>query len=261
MAQVPSFEVAGARIDAVTLDRTVAILESWIRERRREYLVMLGAHGIVEMQSDPDLRRIDNAAGLVTPDGMPNVWLGRWKGFRNIEKVYAPDVMHAAFVRGVALGWRHFFYGGQEGVADALSEKMRTRYPGLEVVGTCCPPFRLLTDAEALETAREIDSRRPDLVWVGLGCPKQDRWMARFRPLLEAPVLLGVGAGFDFLSDTLPLAPRWIQRSGFEWLFRLLSDPRRLWPRYSRVLPRFALIFLGELLHPHRPASSGRAPT
>jgi N-acetylglucosaminyldiphosphoundecaprenol N-acetyl-beta-D-mannosaminyltransferase len=257
MAKVPSFEVAGARIDAVTLDATIKILEEWIRERRREYVVLLGAHGIVEMQSEPTLRQVDNAAGLVTPDGMPNVWLGKWKGYREIEKVYAPDIMSAAFTRGLELGWRHFFYGGKEGVADALADRMRARHPGIVIAGTYCPPFRALSDAEVATVASRINDSRPDLVWVGLGCPKQDFWMARFRPHLDAPVLLGVGAGFDFLSGTMPLAPRWVQRSGFEWLYRLFSDPRRLWPRYSRVIPRFMVVFLREVLRGRHRAPRG----
>lgn len=246
--EVPSFEVAGSRIDAVTLPRTLEVLESWIRERRREYVVLLGAHGLVEMQSDPELRRIDNAAGLVTPDGMPNAWLGRWKGFRETEKVYAPDVMLGAFDHGRSRGWRHYFYGGAPGVPERLAARMSERFPGLQVAGTCSPPFRPQGEEEVAATAAEIDASGADLVWVGLGCPKQDYWMARFRPLLAAPVLLGVGAGFDFLSGNKPLAPGWVQRSGFEWLYRLASEPRRLWPRYSRVIPRFTVIFARELL-------------
>jgi N-acetylglucosaminyldiphosphoundecaprenol N-acetyl-beta-D-mannosaminyltransferase len=248
VSEVPSFEVAGARIDAVTLESTLDILADWIRTGRREYVVMLGAHGIVEMQRDPRLREVDNAAGLVTPDGMPNVWLGRWKGHREVEKVYAPDIMHGAFARGCLPGWRHYFYGGGPGVAEALARRMTALYTGLLVVGTETPPFRPLTDEEALATAARIDAAAPHLVWVGLGCPKQDHWMARFRPLLAAPVLLGVGAGFDFLSGSKPLAPRWLQRSGLEWLFRLLSEPRRLLPRYARVIPRYSLCFVREVL-------------
>ena len=252
--EVRSFQIAGARIDAVDLEQTLAVLGRWIRERRREYVVLLGAHGVVEMRSDPELRRIDNAAGLVTCDGMPNVWLGRWKGHRGVEKVYAPDVMLAAFDRGRALGWRHFFYGGKPGVAETLAAKMAARFPGLQVVGTYSPPFGPLSDSEAETVVAQIDASGADLVWVGLGCPKQDYWMAAFRPRLQAPVLLGVGAGFDFLAGTQPLAPRWVQRSGLEWLYRLASEPRRLGPRYARVIPRYLYCFARELLRPKEPS-------
>ena len=245
--EIPFFEVAGARIHAVNLEDTLAVLEEWIAAGRREYVVLTGAQGVVEMQSEPDLLAINNAAGLVTPDGAPNAWLGRWRGFATTEKVYAPDIMHAAFARGVSLGWRHYFYGGGFGVAERLTERMTARYPGLVVAGVHCPPFRTLTEDEESADAARIDLTRPDIVWVGLGFPKQDRWMARFRSRLRAPVLLGVGAGFDFLAGNKPLAPRWIQRSGLEWLFRLITEPRRLWPRYSRVIPRYLVYFAREI--------------
>jgi len=122
---------------------------------------------------------------------------------------------------------------------EVLAEKLRARFPGIQIAGTVCPPFRPLTEEESRDLVARIDGSRADIVWCGLGCPKQERWMAAFRPRLEAPILCGVGAGFDFLADRKPLAPTWIQRSGFEWLFRLASEPRRLWPRYSRIVPRF----------------------
>jgi N-acetylglucosaminyldiphosphoundecaprenol N-acetyl-beta-D-mannosaminyltransferase len=249
----PEFLVAGARIHAIRVPDAVATIDGWISTGHRDYIVLTGAHGIVEMQSSPKLLEINNRAGLTTPDGMSVVWLGRLKGHHQIEKVYAPDIMDETFRLGVSRGYRHYFYGGNEGVADELKRRLEERFPGIQVVGTCCPPFRPLSDAEAEETAGAINKAAPDIVWVGLGCPKQDHWMDRFRPRLQAPVLIGVGAGFDFLSGRQPLAPRWIQRSGFEWLFRLLSEPRRLWPRYSRVVPRFLYLALRDWLKPHRP--------
>jgi N-acetylglucosaminyldiphosphoundecaprenol N-acetyl-beta-D-mannosaminyltransferase len=147
--------------------------------------------------------------------------------------------MNLAFELGVARGHKHFLYGGRDGVADKLKEILEQRFSGIQIVGTHCPPFRELTNAEAAALAHSINESGANVVWCGLGCPKQEHWMKRFRPLLDASVLIGVGAGFDFLSGEKPLAPRWIQHSGFEWAFRLVSDPARLWPRYSRVLPRF----------------------
>jgi N-acetylglucosaminyldiphosphoundecaprenol N-acetyl-beta-D-mannosaminyltransferase len=235
----PAFEVAGVKINAVTVDDVVDVIDRWIRERRRDYIVLTGAHGVVEMQSDPELREINNRAGVTTPDGMPVVWLGKLRGFSRIEKTYAPDIMREVFAVSPARGWRHFLYGGKAGVADRLQAVLERDLPGIQIAGTRCPPFRPLTEEEIAETALAINRSGADVVWCGLGCPKQERWMARFRPLLDAPVLIGVGAGFDFASGEVPLAPRWIQRSGFEWLFRLASEPRRLWPRYSRVVPKF----------------------
>jgi len=244
----PEFLVAGARVHAIRVADAIAIMDQWISSRHEDYVVLTGAHGIVEMQSDPKLLEITNQAGLSTPDGMPVVWLGRLKGHRNIEKVYAPDIMEEAFRVGVSRGYRHFLYGGTEGVASELSQKLQQRFPGIQIVGTYYPPFRPLTQSETEEVTRLINKADPHIVWVGLGCPKQDRWMHQFRPLLRAPVLIGVGAGFDFLSGRKPLAPRWVQRSGFEWLYRMLSEPRRLWPRYSRVVPLFLYFVLRDWL-------------
>jgi len=234
-----TFTVAGVRIDAVDLDECVARVTAWIDDGAQQYVVLTGAHGVVEMQSDAELRSINNGAGLVTPDGMSVVWFGRALGHGQTRKVYAPTIMHALMAEGLKHGWRHYFYGGAEGVAEALVDQCRRDHPGLEIAGTHCPPFRPLADEEASSVASAIDATEPHVVWVGLGCPKQERWMARFRPLLRTPVLIGVGAGFDFLSGRKPLAPTWVQQSGFEWLYRTVSEPRRLGRRYAKVVPRF----------------------
>jgi N-acetylglucosaminyldiphosphoundecaprenol N-acetyl-beta-D-mannosaminyltransferase len=193
------------------------------------------------MQSrwDDGFRAIHNGAGIVTPDGMPLVWLCRWAGHPAVSRVYGPDLLHATCAHSVARGYRHFFYGGGPGVAETLAEHLQGRFPGLVVAGTHTPPFRALDDAEMATTAALIDAARPDFVWVGLSTPKQERWMAAFRGRLAAPILIGVGAAFDFHSGTKPQAPYWIQRSGFEWLFRLATEPKRLWPRYRKVIPGF----------------------
>jgi N-acetylglucosaminyldiphosphoundecaprenol N-acetyl-beta-D-mannosaminyltransferase len=254
-ADFPRFFIAGVRIHALRVSDVVSTIGEWIVSRRRDYIVLTGAHGVVEMQSDKELLAINNRAGLTTPDGMPVVWLGRLKGHRRIEKVYAPDIMAETFKFGVSRGYRHFLYGGNEGVAEALARSLEGRYPGIKIVGTYCPPFRPLDDREVAGIARTIDDADPHIVWVGIGCPKQERWMQRFRPLLHAPVLVGVGAGFDFLSGRKPLAPRWIQKSGFEWLYRTLSEPRRLGPRYARVVPVFLYLVLRDWMG--RGGSSG----
>ncbi len=242
----PQFTIGGVRIDAVSLTDTISVIDHWIKTRNKDYIVLTGAHGVIEMRHDEQLKLINNLAGLVTPDGMSVVWVGKSRGFSTIEKVCASNIMLSTFKEGVAKGYRHFFYGGAEGVAELLAARLRQKHPGFDVAGTYCPPFRQLTDAEISKTANNINSTNPDIVWCGLGCPKQERWMARFRPLLNAPVLIGVGAGFDFLSGGKPLVPNWVHRSGFEWLFRVLSEPRRLGPRYARVIPGFIYIALAE---------------
>ena len=178
------------------------------------------------------LRDVHNAADMVTPDGMPLVWLGRLFGHRHVTRVYGPDLLLELCAATAIPGLRHFFYGGGEGVAEILTSRLRERFPALVVAGTCTPPYRPLSAAERATIIETIEASRPDIVWVGLGAPKQERWMAEFAPNLRIPVLIGVGAAFDFHAGVKPQAPRWMQRSGLEWLFRLATEPRRLWRRY-----------------------------
>ena len=215
------------------------MIEDWMRRRERHYVCVTSVHGVMECQRDPELRGIFNGSGLTTPDGMPLVWLGRLAGFRHMDRVYGPDLMLALCERSAERGYRHFFYGGASGVPDRLSERLRRRMPELKVVGTHSPPFRPLTAAEREEALGMINGARPDVIWVGLSTPKQERWMAANAARLEAPVVIGVGAAFDFLSGGVRQAPRWLQRSGLEWLFRLGQEPRRLWRRYLINNPLF----------------------
>jgi len=182
----------------------------------------------MECQRDPELRRIYNASGMTTPDGMPLVWLSRLHGYHHVDRVYGPDLMLALCERSVKRGYRHFFYGGAEGVPEHLAARLQSRFPGLIVAGTYSPPFRPLRPEEDEQIVQLINETSPDIVWVGLGSPKQERWMAEHIDRLTAPVLIGVGAAFDFHTGRKPQAPRWMQRSGLEWLFRLLTEPRRL---------------------------------
>ena len=245
---VPVFKILGAKVHALTNEKLFEVVDFWIQQNLRKFIVLTGTHGIIEMQTDYGLKKINHKADLSTPDGMPEVWLGRLKGFE-LEKVYAPTIMLGLFERGVGKSYRHFFYGGKEGVADLLVEKMKNRFPDLNVVGTYCPPFRELTNEERETIIETINNSGAQIVWCGLGCPKQDKWMDTFSSHLNANVLIGVGAGFDFLSGEKPIAPKWIQQSGFEWLFRVFFEPKRLIKRYSIVIPKFLyfnfLDFLG----------------
>jgi N-acetylglucosaminyldiphosphoundecaprenol N-acetyl-beta-D-mannosaminyltransferase len=231
--------VLGVGVSPVNLGIAVAAVDRWIARRERQYICVTGVHGVMESQRDDALRRIHNAAGLVVPDGMPLVWLSRLAGNRQARRVYGPDLMLACCKTSVVSSHRHFFYGGGAGVPERLAERLRTRYPALRVVGTYSPPFRPLSEHEASEVIRLINQAEPDIVWVGLSTPKQERWMSTHRPELRAPVLIGVGAAFDFHAGLKPQAPRWMQRCGLEWLFRLLTEPRRLWRRYLFNNPVF----------------------
>lgn len=239
MNDVGRVNVLGVRVSAVDLDQALCVIESWIGRRERRYVCVTGVHGVMESQSDPEVRRIHNAAGLVTPDGMPLVWLARLGGFRHVSRVYGPDLMLALCGRSVAKGYRHFLYGGGEGVAERLALVLRRRFSGLDIVGHHSPPLRPPGEEESPTVIETINARRPDIVWVGLSTPKQELWMDGHRSSIEAPVLIGVGAAFDFHAGLKKQAPRWMQRSGLEWLFRLATEPRRLWRRYLTNIPRF----------------------
>ena len=185
--------------------------------------------------------------GLVLPDGVPLVWVGRLRG-RPAERICGPDFMPALMDEGRAVGAKHYLYGGAPGVADRLAEHMVARFPGLQVVGVHSPPFREPDEAADREDLERISATKPDFVWVGLGAPKQDTWIARYREALESPALLAVGAAFDFHSGQRQRAPRWMQRTGLEWLHRLALEPRRLARRYTSVNLHFLRIVVRETL-------------
>lgn len=242
-ASHPRVDVLGVEVSAVTMAGAVEEVTRWIEQGERRYVCVTGVHGVMESQDDVELRQIHNDSGLTTPDGMPMVWAGRFAGVE-IERVYGPDLMLELCRRGAERGWRSYFYGGGPGVAEQLRDVLQARYPGLEVVGITCPPFRALTDDEAEAIVADINAARPDLVWVGLSTPKQERWMKAFRPRLDAAAVLGVGAAFDLNAGLVRQAPPVVQRLGLEWLFRMVMEPKRLWRRYARNNPRFVVRIL-----------------
>ncbi len=237
-------DVLGVHVSAVNPAMALAEIERWIACREPHYVCVTGVHGVMECQRDAELLRIHNGSGLTTPDGMPMVWAGHRAGAAWMDRVYGPDLMLAVLEEAAARGWSSFFYGGKEGVPELLAERLTARFPGLRVAGTYSPPFRPLTDEEDAALVERINATDADLVWVGLSTPKQERWMAAHVGRLTAPVLLGVGAAFDIHAGTLRQAPRWMQRSGLEWAYRLYREPRRLWRRYASNNPRFALAIL-----------------
>lgn len=239
---VARYNVLGVGVSALTLSQARDLVLGVRGELHRGYICLGTAHGLTVARSDAELRRIYNESWLTTPDGMPLVWLGP----QGVERVYGPDLMLAVCAAGRATGLRHYFCGGQPGVAEELSQRLRARFPGLEIVGTYTPPFRALSAAETEALRIAVSRTRPDVIWVGLSTPKQETFMARHWRELEAGVMIGVGAAFDFHSGRVRQAPRWIQRSGFEWAFRLCTEPRRLGPRYLTTTPLFALRVLAQ---------------
>jgi N-acetylglucosaminyldiphosphoundecaprenol N-acetyl-beta-D-mannosaminyltransferase len=224
--------ILGVPVSAIDMSVAVESIEEWIASRRPSYVCPLTVHGVVEAQKDVALRTVYARAGLVTPDGMPLVWLLRSAGLAHVRRVYGPDLMLAFCERSIGRGYRHFLYGGTPEGNLTLATRLRSRFPGLRIVGMHAPPFRPLTADEDEDVVAMIRAADPDVVWVGLGAPKQDRWMADHVGRLGRTVLVGVGAAFDFLSGAKRQAPRWMQRSGLEWAFRLATEPRRLARRY-----------------------------
>lgn len=236
---LPRVNILGVGVSAINMDQALATLEYWIQNRIPSYVVVCPVYTVMMCQQDNCFRSIVNRASMVTPDGMPLVFLSRWLGHRQVSRVYGPDLMAAFSARAAQKGYRNFYYGGADGVPDALAATLQKRFPGLSVAGTYSPPFRPLTPQEDQDIVAMINDANPDAVWVGLGSPKQDFWMAEHRDQLTAPVLIGVGAAFNFLTGQVRQAPRWMQRSALEWLFRLLMEPRRLWRRYLIYNPLF----------------------
>ena len=231
--------ILGVGVSAIDTRQTLETIDGWIAARTQRYVCVTGVHGVMESQRDDGLRHIHNAAGLVTPDGMPLVWLSRLCGSHHVERVYGPDLLVACCAASVPRQYRHFFYGGAEGVAERLADRLSKRFPGLLVAGCYTPPFRDLTMDEEREVITRINDAAPDIVWVGMSTPKQERWMHQHCGRVTAPVLIGVGAAFDFHAGLKRQAPYWMQRSGLEWFFRLMTEPKRLWRRYLTNNPRF----------------------
>ncbi len=238
--------VLGVGISVLNLRTALAAIIEAIESRRKGYICVTGVHGVMEAQNGNGFKEILNGAFLCTPDGMPMVWAGKLKGHREMGRVYGPDLMLEVCAWSEESGCRHFFYGGGEGVAELLVERLRARFPRLKVAGTFTPPFRPLNPDEEKALREMVSASRPDVFWVGLSTPKQEKFMQEYLPKLEATLMVGVGAAFDFHSGRVKQAPRWMQRSGLEWLYRLSCEPGRLAKRYLRNNPLFIMKFFAQ---------------
>lgn len=253
----PRVNVLGVGISPLTIPSAVdRVFAGADRPGFSGFVTVTGVHGVMESQRDEELQRIHNRSFLSTPDGMPMVWLARWHGFDFCERVYGPDLMLEVFRQSERSGHRHYLFGGGEGVADTLAGKLKERFPGVRIVGINTPPFRPLEEDEELRLAAELDEKRPHFFWVGLSTPKQEKFMDGFlarHPGLAGDwdhglVMFGVGAAFDFHAGLVRQAPRWVQRSGCEWLFRLVAEPKRLWRRYAVNNPAFLFRLLPQMM-------------
>ena len=224
--------ILGVNVSAVNIDSACAVFGDWIETRHKTYVCVAPVSTIVDCRRDAAYRAIVNAAGMVTPDGMPVVWLARAQGFKEVRRTYGLDLMRRVCRVGVEHGWRHYFFGAAPETLERLGQHLKKEFPDINIVGMVSPPFVPLARMEDEGVISDMNTAKPDIIWVGLGSPKQDLWMHLNRPRLQAPVLVGVGAAFDFLAGVKPQAPRWMQHIGLEWLFRLCCEPRRLWKRY-----------------------------
>ena len=243
----PHVDILGVKVSAINLPKTVALADMVIRSGKGGYVCVTGVHGVMEAQKDPLFRKILNDAIINTPDGMPMSWVGWLSGFRTMNRVYGPDFMLALCELSVQRGYRHFLFGGKPGVAPALQTALQARFLGLNVVGTYTPPFRALTSAEEIGLFSLVRTLQPDIIWVGLSTPKQEKFMATYSARLHVPLMVGVGAAFDIHSGQSRDAPDWVKRSGLQWLHRLAQEPRRLAPRYLKNNPLFLLLVSRQL--------------
>jgi len=240
-----SRNILGMRTDGTSYADATARVLAWAAARESRYICVSTVHMTMETYDCTEYRSVVNGADLVTPDGMPMVWALRLFGVREASRVYGPTLTLHVLERAAATGVPVGFYGATAEVIARLSEACRRRFPALDIAYTCAPPFRPLTAEEDAAVIQEINASRARILFVGLGCPKQERWMALHRGGVKGP-MLGVGAAFDFLAGVKPQAPRWMQDAGLEWLFRLSKEPRRLWRRYAYHNPRFVALLAGQ---------------
>lgn len=241
-------DILGVNVSAIDMNDACLAIEEAISCGRKDYVCVCPVSTIMECQENERMLTSVNSAALVTPDGMPVVWLGRMSGFGNMRRVYGPDLMLEVCRISAEKGYKNYFYGSSENVLEGLRDKLAVLYPGLKISGSYSPAFSELTAAEEEEIIRKINGSNSDILWVGLGSPKQDIWMYEHRDRINVPVMVGVGAAFDFISGKKKQAPRFMQRTGTEWLFRLATEPRRLWKRYIFGNTRFLYLICREFL-------------
>lgn len=241
------FNLLGVQISLLTMPDAIRQVEELIRNRVSDYICVSNVHTVMMGTDDERYKRITNEAALAFPDGMPLSVAGRLLGHQGIERVSGPDFMLEFMEETAQKGYRHFFYGGAEGTPKLLAEVLQARFPGLQVCGAYSPPFRPLTAEEDEQMVKMINDANPDIVWVGLGAPKQEIWMAEHKGRVHA-ITIGVGAAFDFHTGKVERAPKWAQKIGMEWAHRLISEPKRLWRRYLATNPRFMMMFALQFL-------------
>jgi N-acetylglucosaminyldiphosphoundecaprenol N-acetyl-beta-D-mannosaminyltransferase len=238
-AEFASVRILGAPVSVVSMTSVLKLFESWVANRRDRFVVIRDVHGVMQARQNEKVRAAHENCDLMTPDGVPLVWFAKMAGAKDISRVCGPDLLEAACRHGLPFGWRHYFLGGTPDIAGALTVRLESKFPRLNVVGVQCPPFRELTAQEDEQLCSDIRAAKADFVWVSYGTPKQEIWMHEHMGRCGGAVLLGVGAAFAVCSGRRSRAPMWMQEYGLEWLFRLGQEPRRIWKRYLVLAPKF----------------------
>ena len=247
--RIPTRDVLGIPMAMLDYEQAMDVMDEMVATRERGYVCAAPVHALMVGQDDPEMREALLGATITVPDGMPIVWAANWLGEHLPDRVYGPELMRRYNDRCVERGHRVWLYGGRDqGSLVQLALSIRRRHPGVKIVGGYSPPFRPLAAEEEDGIAEQINESRPDVLWVGIGVPKQEKWMARMRDRLEVPVMCGVGAAFDFHSGRISQAPEWMQERGLEWTYRIAQEPRRLLPRYLYYNPRFMAAIARQLL-------------
>jgi N-acetylglucosaminyldiphosphoundecaprenol N-acetyl-beta-D-mannosaminyltransferase len=247
MEEIQCFSIGENKIHAVAIEDVLMRIQEWVNEKSKtHYVVAANVHVVMEGCHNEKMKAALGQADLVTPDGMPLVFVGKLRGFSLRQRTDGPGLMEAALKQGAPIGWRHYFYGSTPEVLAVLQSKIRERWPEIQIAGSYSPPFRTLTVEEDQAVVNEINAASADILWVGLGCPKQELWMLTHKDMLRIPVMLGVGQAFDLLAGTRQRAPRWMCNIGLEWFYRFIHEPRRLWKRYLINNPWFILLVLHE---------------
>ena len=231
MEELQHCEILKTNINVTNMSDTIKYIDGHLDDLRGKQICVSNVHTTVMSYENEEYRKIQNGAAMALPDGAPLSSYSRRKGYKQAQRVTGPDLMLELFAISKEKGYRHYFYGATEETLQSMKEVLERDYPGIQIAGMYAPPFRALTPQEDAQIVAKINEARPDFIWIGLGAPKQEEWMYQHMGQLQG-VLIGVGAGFDYLAGYIKRAPRWMQRMSLEWLYRLLQDPKRLWRRY-----------------------------
>lgn len=254
ISKIETISILGVPVAALNMETALDTIGTWVKQPRGRYICAPDVFNVSSAQTNPAHMAALRKADLVVPDGTPLTWVGRLRGNEHINRVCGPDLLLAACERSLEAGWSHYFYGGAEGVADDLARTLKQRYPGIRIAGAESPPFRTLNQDETAAMCNRVRRSGADIMWIGLGCPKQEIWMHDHVGRLDGIILVGVGAAFDFHTGRVSRAPRWMRNSGLEWVHRLASEPKRLWRRYCYHAPHFVLLSMKETFWPTRAA-------